>query len=74
VFNCCVVIVCEMEACTEHLVHFKQHAITEFLTAKGVSPIEIHHRMHIVYCDDCIDVSTAHPGHEWLPDTLAGGR
>ena len=39
----CVALVHEMEACTEHSsVHFKQCAITEFLTNEEVSPIEIH--------------------------------
>jgi hypothetical protein len=43
VLRSCVAIVHGMEACTEHLlVHFKQHAVIEFLTFKGVSPAEIH--------------------------------
>jgi hypothetical protein len=41
VLNCCVAIVCEIEACAGHSVCFKQRAIIEFLTAEGVSPIEI---------------------------------
>ncbi|XP_070591273.1 LOW QUALITY PROTEIN: protein MIS12 homolog [Erythrolamprus reginae] len=46
-----------MEACTEYsAIRFKQRAVIEFLTAKGVPPIEIHHRMQAVYGDDCIDV------------------
>jgi hypothetical protein len=41
-----------MEACTNHSsVCFKQHAITEFLTNEGVSPIEIHCQMQVVYGD-----------------------
>jgi hypothetical protein len=55
----CVAIVCEMEVCIEHsLVHFKQSAMIEFLTPIGVSPIEIHCRMQVVYGDDCVDMST----------------
>lgn len=39
----CVAIARRMEPCTEHLlVHFKQHAVIEFLTIKGVSSAEIH--------------------------------
>jgi hypothetical protein len=50
-----------MEACREHLlVHFKQCAVIEFLTAKEVSSIEIDCRMQVVYGDDSVDVSTAH--------------
>jgi hypothetical protein len=59
VLNFCVAIVCEMEAYTEHsLVCFKQHAVIEFLTAQRVSPIEMHCRMLVVCCGDCVDVST----------------
>jgi hypothetical protein len=39
----CAATVREMEACTEHpSICFKQHAVIEFLSAKGASPIEIH--------------------------------
>ena len=31
----------------------KQRAVTEFITAEGVSPIEVHCRMQDVYGDDC---------------------
>jgi hypothetical protein len=59
VLHCCVAVECEMEACTEHWsVHFKQRAVIEFLTTEGVSPIEIHCWMHVVYGDHCVDVST----------------
>ena len=37
---------------------FKQHAVTEFLTAEKVPPIEIHRRMQAIYGDQCADVST----------------
>ena len=30
----------------------------EFLTAEGVSPIDMHRRMKGVYGDDCVDFST----------------
>lgn len=50
-----------MEACTKHSsVHFQQCAMIEFLAAEGVSPIEIHCRMHVVYGNDCVDMSTVH--------------
>jgi len=39
-------------------VRFKQRAVTEFLTARKVPPIEIHRRMQAVYGDQCVDVST----------------
>jgi len=39
-------------------IQFKQHAVIEFLTTEKVPPIEIHRRMHAVYGDQCIDVST----------------
>ena len=39
-------------------VRFKQRAVTEFLTAEKVQPIEIHRRMQAVYGDQCVDVST----------------
>ena len=39
-------------------VRFKQRAVTEFLTAEKVPPIEIHRRMQAVYGDQCVDVST----------------
>jgi hypothetical protein len=42
------------------MVRFKQHAVIEFLTAKGASPIEIHCRMQVVYDVDCVDMSTVH--------------
>jgi hypothetical protein len=48
-----------MEACTEHSsVRFKHLAVIEFLNAKGVSPVEIHCQMQVVYGGDCFDVST----------------
>jgi hypothetical protein len=34
--------------------------VIEFLTAEGISPVEIHRRMQVVYGDDCVDVSTVH--------------
>jgi len=40
-------------------VPFKQRAVIEFLTVVKVLPIEIHRRMHAVYGDQCVDVSTA---------------
>jgi len=39
-------------------VWFKQRAVIEFLTAEKVPPMEIHRRMHAVYGDQCVDVST----------------
>ena len=39
-------------------VRFKQRAVIEFLTAEKVPPIEIHRRMHAIYGDQCVDVST----------------
>jgi transposase len=39
-------------------VQFKQRAVIEFLAAEGVSPVEIHQRMQVVYGDNCVDVST----------------
>ena len=39
-------------------VRFKQCAVTGFLTAEKVPPIEIHRRMRAVYGDQCVDVST----------------
>jgi hypothetical protein len=39
-------------------VQFKQHAVTEFLSAEKISPINIHCRMQAVYGDKCVDVST----------------
>jgi len=39
-------------------VRFKQRAVTEFLTAEKVPPIEIHRRIQTVYDDQCVDVST----------------
>jgi len=39
-------------------VRFKQRALTEFLTAENIPPIEIHRRMQAVYGDQCVDVST----------------
>jgi hypothetical protein len=38
-------------------VRFKQRAVTEFLTAVKVSPIEIRRRMQTLYGDKCVDVS-----------------
>ena len=38
-------------------VWFKQCAVSEFLTAEKVPPIEIHRRMQAVYGDQCVDVS-----------------
>ena len=37
---------------------FKYCAVTEFLTAGKVPPIEIHRRIQAVYGDQCVDVST----------------
>jgi hypothetical protein len=43
VLNCCVGTVCEMKFRTKHLsVQLKKRAVIEFLTAEGVSLIEIH--------------------------------
>jgi len=39
-------------------VRIKQHAVIEFLTAEKVPPIKIHRQMQVVYCDQCVDVST----------------
>ena len=39
-------------------VRSKQLTVIEFLTAKKVTPIEIHRRMQAVYGDQCVDVST----------------
>jgi len=38
-------------------VRFKHRAVTEFLTAEKVTPIEIHRLMHAFYGDQCVDVS-----------------
>ena len=38
----------------------KQHPVIEFLSAKGVYPIEIHCWMQVVYGDDCVGVHTVH--------------
>ena len=46
----------EMEAFSD--VQFKQRAVSEFLTAEKVPPIEIHRQMQAVYGDQCVDVST----------------
>jgi hypothetical protein len=35
---------------------FKHHAVMEFLIAKKVPPIDIHHHMQAVYGDKCVDV------------------
>jgi hypothetical protein len=40
---------------------FTQRAVIEFLTAEGVSPVQIHRRVQVVYGDDCVDVSTVGP-------------
>jgi len=39
-------------------VQFQQRAVTEFLTAEKLPPIEIHRRMQAVYGDQCADGST----------------
>lgn len=66
-----VSIVCEMEPCTEQsLVHFTQCAMIEFLTSEGVSPIEICCQMHVVYGNDCVDMSNV---HRW-PKKCMDGR
>jgi hypothetical protein len=61
-----VLLLCvKTEACTEHLlVHFKQHAEIEFLTAKGISPIEILYGVQVVYGDGCVDVSIVSLGQK----------
>ena len=41
-----------------------QRGVSEFLTAEGSSPTEIHRRLRSAYCQDAIDVS---------PETLANG-
>ena len=46
----------EMEEFSD--VRFKQCAVTEFLTAENVPPIEIYRRMQAVYGDRCVDVNT----------------
>jgi hypothetical protein len=48
---------------------FKQCAVTELLTAEGVSPIEIHCQKQTVYGDNCVDVSTV---HHWDKKCKAG--
>jgi hypothetical protein len=61
VFNGCFAVVREMELRTDHSsVWVKQRAVIEFFTAEGVSSIEIHRRMQVVYSDDCVDISTVH--------------
>jgi len=44
-------------------VRFKQRAVTEFLTAEKVLPIDIHRRMQAVCGDQCVDVTTV---RRWL--------
>jgi hypothetical protein len=39
-------------------VRSKQRAVIEFLTPEKVPPTEIHRRMHAVYGDQCVAVST----------------
>jgi len=46
----------ETEDCKD--VQFKQHAVTEFLSAEKIPPIDIHCCMQAVYGDKCVDVST----------------
>jgi hypothetical protein len=51
-------VVREMEPRAVHSsVRFKLRAVIKFLTAEGVSPIETHRHMQVVYGDDCVDVS-----------------
>jgi len=33
--------------------------LSEFLTGEKIPPISIHHHMHAVYGNKCVDVSTA---------------
>jgi hypothetical protein len=40
----------------------KQHAVIEFLTAKGAYPTEIHCWMQVVYGVYCVDVSVMSAG------------
>jgi hypothetical protein len=42
----------------------------EFLTSEGVSPIEICCQMHVVYGNDCVDMSNV---HRW-PKKCMDGR
>jgi len=37
---------------------FKQRAVIELWTAEKFPPIKIHRRMHAIYGDKCVDVST----------------
>jgi hypothetical protein len=46
----------ETENCKD--VQFKQHAVTEFLSAEKIPPIDIRCHMQAVYGDKCVDVST----------------
>jgi len=46
----------ETEDCKD--VQFKQHAVTEFLNAEKINPINIHCCVQAVYGDKCVDVST----------------
>jgi hypothetical protein len=51
----------EIKVCTEHLlVRLKQHAAVEFMTAKGVSLIEIHWQIKVVCGHGCVEVSAVH--------------
>jgi hypothetical protein len=45
-----------MEGCKDMRV--KQRAVIESLTAERIPRIYIHRRMHAVYGDKCVDVST----------------
>ena len=51
---------------------FKQRAVIEFLTAAEVPPIKIHRRMHAVYGDQCVDVSTVRRWVRWFRDGELG--
>ena len=39
-------------------VRTRQRVVTEFITAEGFSPIEVHRRLRSVYGEDAIDVSS----------------
>ena len=45
-----------MEGCED--LRFKQHAITESLTAEKIPPIDIQCCMQAVYGDKCVDIIT----------------
>jgi hypothetical protein len=55
-------------------VRIKQRAVIEFFPAEGVSPIEVHCRMQVVYGDDCpwnIITKVHQPGGGGGPKTQA---